>query len=239
VKGFRAAAYVLVPALLAAASASARTSVSRVDGCTSTAGDVHFAAPDGISLVGHRFGTGRTAVVLVHQIDGNVCQWAPYARRLARLGYTALAIDLRGYGGSGAVSAYASDRYGGDVAAAAGWLRRHGAKKVFLLGASMGGSAVIDAAANMRQPVDAVVSVSGASDLSGALGAARRVRVPLLLLAGGADTEFAADARSMYRAAASDPARKLDIIASGSHGVDLIASSDEARDAVEGFFRTH
>ena len=82
----------------AVANVSPAVPAARWDGCTPKAGDIRFSAADGTKLVGHRYGSGTTAVVLVHQIRGSICQWAPYAKRLASLGYTAFALDLRGNG---------------------------------------------------------------------------------------------------------------------------------------------
>jgi hypothetical protein len=45
--------------------------------------DVSFRAADGTRLVGHTFGTGPKAVILGHQSQSNLCDWLPYARRLA------------------------------------------------------------------------------------------------------------------------------------------------------------
>ena len=76
----------------------AGTTRSGWDGCTSHSGDLRFRATDGTRLVGHRFGQGQTAVVLAHMTPGDMCQWVTYAKRLAKLGYLALAIDLRNHG---------------------------------------------------------------------------------------------------------------------------------------------
>ena len=55
--------------------------------CTS-ARELWFRAVDGTRLVGHRFGGkrpgARIAVVLAHQSNGDLCEWAPYARRALR-----------------------------------------------------------------------------------------------------------------------------------------------------------
>jgi alpha-beta hydrolase superfamily lysophospholipase len=205
------------------------------DGCTPKAGDVRFRAGDGTKLVGHRFGTGSTAVMLVHQRRGSLCQWVPYAKRLAGLGYTAFAIDLRGNGESQMRDWPANQRYGGDVAAAAKVLRAAGAKKVFLVGASLGGSAAISGGANARPAVDGVVSVSGAADLAGAIDAVKHLTVPTLLIAGAKDVDFANDARRLY--AASPAKDKTLVVLPGSyeHGVDLVARQPRVRSLIERF----
>jgi alpha-beta hydrolase superfamily lysophospholipase len=228
-------------AVLAAAVANIAPAdpASRWDGCTPKAGDVRFTAADGTKLVGHRFGSGRTAVVLVHQMRGSICQWASYAKRLAGLGYTAFALDLRGYGDSQRRAYPANQRYGGDVAAAVKVVRRLGARKVFLVGASLGGSAAVSAAANTRPSVNGVVSVSGAADLAGAIGAVPHVQVPSLFIAGADDTDFAKDARRLYAASAAKD-KTLEVLPGAyEHGTRLVAARSSVRSLIENFLRAH
>lgn len=221
-------------AALAAGGGSARTSW---DGCTARSGDVRFRAADGTRLVGHLFGRGPKAIVLAHQSRGNLCQWLWFAKREARRGYRAFVFDLRNYGQS--QHRQTSTRgFGLDVAAAAKFVRSRGARKVFLVGASFGGSAVIAGGAEARPPVDGVVSVSGAADLVGAIDAVRRLQAPVLFLAGRFDTAFASDAGRLYSAAASAD-KTIQILERGEHGTDLVGSSPAARRLIDGFFATH
>jgi alpha-beta hydrolase superfamily lysophospholipase len=223
--------------LAAAANVAGADPAARWDGCTAKSGDVRFRAADGTKLVGHRFGSGRTAVVLVHQRRGSMCQWVPYAKRLATLGYTAFALDLRGNGDSQVRAYPANQRYGGDVAAAVNVVRRLGARKVFLIGASLGGSAAIGAAANTRPVVDGVVSVSAAADLAGASDAVSHVQVPSLFIAGADDTDFANDARRLYAASAAQD-KTLEVLPGAyEHGVDLVAARSRVRSLIENFLR--
>lgn len=203
--------------------------------------DLRLRAADGTRLVGHRFGTGKTAVVLVHQYGGDVCQWAPYAKRLARLGWTAIAFDLRGFGRSQRRTGYASLRYAGDIAAAVKEARREGATRVFVVGASIGGNAAIVAAANIRPLVTGVVSLSGPATFRlDAVAAAKHLQVPVLYAAAQLDEggNYAADAKSMYEATpVADKA--LEIVPGAAHGVALVAGPGPVRTAVERFVRTH
>lgn len=209
------------------------------DGCTPKAGDVRFTAADGTRLVGHAYGTGSTAVVLVHQRDGTMCQWTSYAQRLGKLGYRAVTIDLRNYGDSQARGYPANLRYGGDVVAAIRYVRAHGAKKVFVLGASMGGSAAIDGAANARPAVAGVVSVSGAADLVDAIEAVKRVQMPSLFVAGAGDRDFATDAHRLYDASPAKD-KKIDVVPGAyEHGTQLVAASARIRREIETFLRSH
>jgi alpha-beta hydrolase superfamily lysophospholipase len=223
--------------VVAVVCAAPATPSAQWDNCTARAGDLTFRAADGTKLVGHRFGAGKTAIVLVHQRRGTLCQWTPYAKRLAGLGYTAFAFDLRGNGESQWRDWPANQRYGGDAVAAVKLVRRLGATRVFLVGASLGGSAAISAAANARPTVDGVVSVSGAADLSGALEAVRRVRTPSLFVAGAKDTDFATDARRLYAASPAKDKRLEVLPGAYEHGVDLVAARSRVRSLLEAFFR--
>jgi alpha-beta hydrolase superfamily lysophospholipase len=200
--------------------------------------NLSFRAADGTRLAGYRWGHGHTAVVLAHEIRGGACQWADYGPKLAALGYTALAFDFRNYGASEVRHYPANQRWGGDVAAAAKEVRRLGATKVFLLGASLGGSAVVDAGANIRPQVDGVISVSGAADLANAIAAAPHLRAPVLFLAGAGDTDFARDAHRLYAAAGSHD-KTLKIVASGAHGVLLVGGSPAVRKLIAAFIASH
>jgi DNA-binding PadR family transcriptional regulator/dienelactone hydrolase len=221
---------VLLLAVLAATPPSGRA----LDGCTPKAGDVSFRAADGIRLAGHVWGSGDVGVVLAHQSDGSVCEWRGYAARLARLGYRVLALDFRGYGESQSASFLASNRQGGDVAAAVRYLRGHGAKRVLLVGASLGGSAVIQAGANVRPHVDGVVAVSAADYLLDAPRSAARLTVPVLYVAGKLDGELAREARHLYSLTPSR-AKSILIADSGWHGTQLVAESPVVRARIESF----
>jgi len=230
----RAALAALVAACLALALLTLAPSGSALDGCTAPAGDVSFRAGDGVRLAGHLFGHGRVGVVLAHQSNGDVCQWAAYGRRLARLGYMPLALDFRGHGGSAVASFAASLRLGGDVAAAVRYLRAHGARKVYLLGASLGGSAVVVAGANVRPRVDGVVAVSADRAVPVAPRAAARLRVPVLYVAGSRDPGAAAQSRRLF-AATVERAKTVAVYDDWRHGVDLVGGNARARARIETF----
>ena len=175
-------------------------------------GELFFNAADGTKLVGHRFGKGTTAVILTHQSEGDLCDWLPYAKRLATRGYFAFPIDFRGYGFSDAPAA-GPYRYTQDIAAAAKALRKLGKQKIFVVGASMGGIAAVVAGANVSPPLAGVVSVSSPARFRGMDGvkAGPRLRVPVLYLAATADDnggyDFSEDAKELHRAAASKDKR--------------------------------
>jgi dipeptidyl aminopeptidase/acylaminoacyl peptidase len=124
-----------------------------------------FQTSDGATLVGLVLGSGRTGLVLGHQLGSDLCEWLPQARSFARRGYRVLIFDFAGFGDS---QPGPDGRVDTDVVAAAAQLRRRrGVDRVVLVGSSMGGTAVLSAATRIRPPVAGVVSLSGASGFGG------------------------------------------------------------------------
>jgi pimeloyl-ACP methyl ester carboxylesterase len=163
-------------------------------------------------------GTGRVAVILAHQGSGFMCDWWPYARSLAAR-FRVVAFDFDGSGGSPP----GHGDYPGEVAAAAAWARQHGSRQIILMGASLGGTAVMVAAANLGGSVTGVIDLSGAalSSPMDAVAAARRVRVPVLFAYGTQDVGSAADA-GRIRAATASADKPVVTSSSADHGVELV-----------------
>lgn len=229
--------------VLAVAALASTASAGQTGECVAGA-DVSFRAADGTRLVGHFFGTGRTAVVLGHQSQGSHCEWVFYARRLARLGYTVLAFDFRGHGLSQFRTGAAANRLAADLAAAVKLVRARGKRKVLLVGASMGGIASLVAGASVKPPVAGVVSVSAPARFMGmdAVRSAPTLRVPVLYLAAEGDDnagyDFSEDARALHGATASAD-KRLQVLPGRLHGVGLVAGSPRAKALVEGFLAGH
>ena len=237
-------ALLLLAVLGLAASTVGGAATRRAEHSCVRGGELWFYAADGTKLVGHRFGKGTTAVILAHQSEGSLCDWLPYARRLAGQGYFVFPVDFRGYGFSQVRTGAAANRFPGDLAAATKALRRLGKRKVFLVGASMGGIASLVAGVNVTPAVDGVVSISAPARFRGmdALRTAPRLRVPVLYLAAGGDDsagyDFSEDAEAMHAATAAAD-KRLEVLPGSLHGIGLVASSTRAKAAVEGFLRGH
>jgi dienelactone hydrolase len=125
------------------------------------------------------------------------------------------------------------------VNAAAKQARKLGAKRVILVGASMGGTAVLTAAVNAQPPVNAVVSLSGPKEFGRmrAEAAVSKLTVPVLYMVGALDQDFAGDARTLYDATASHE-KKLEVRDTGEHGVRLLIEP-AARSLFEQFLAAH
>jgi dienelactone hydrolase len=217
VKTILALCLALVPALLFSTAAGSQTT----DPCIK-AGEtpVLMKAADGATVYGVEVGTGTTGVVLAHQYFSNHCEFMDFARELAAAGLRALTIDFR-Y--NGASTGGNSSRLDLDVVAAAARLRADGATRIKLVGASMGGTAVLVAASEITPPVDGVVSLSGPTYFRGmnAVRAVRRSRVPVRFLVARGERRFAPDATYLMRAAAAKD-KAIMRVANGGHGSSML-----------------
>jgi pimeloyl-ACP methyl ester carboxylesterase len=139
-------------AFLCAAGAAAQTTVS-------------FPTEDGGLVYADLYGTGDRAVVLAHGGRFNKESWEKQARILAAANFRVLAIDFRGYGkstGPGQADPLSAPLHL-DVLAAVRYLRKTGAKKVSVVGGSMGGSAAGDASiASQPGEIDRIVFLGAA-----------------------------------------------------------------------------
>lgn len=234
----------MVAALLAVAVSSAGAAPQRDQHACVRGGELWFYAADGTKLVGHRFGKGTRAVILTHQSEGDLCDWLPYAKRLAARGYFAFPIDFRGYGFSQPRTGTAATRFAMDIAAAAKALRKLGKEQVFVVGASMGGIAAVVAGADVSPPLDGVVSLSSPRRFRGLDGVAagKRLRIPVLYVAAVADDnagyDFSQDAKALHAAAASRD-KRLELLPGALHGIDLVGGSPRAKALVEAFLDRH
>src|SRR5208282_5771283 len=108
---------------------------------------VTYQTPDGYRLHADLYGKGDRGLVLAHGGRFTKESWRKQAEVFAEAGFRVLAIDFRGYGQSVPGSQTADWKHYPDVLAAVRYLHNAGAKSVSIVGASMGGDAAGDAAA--------------------------------------------------------------------------------------------
>jgi len=191
---------------------------------TSTGGPspVAFTTADGETLEAVRIGSGDRWVVLAHMRPADMNSWAKFAATVASRGATALYFNFRGYGhstGDGFSVAV-------DVTAAVDYALSQGAAGVSVVGASMGGTGALAAAA--ERPLLAVATLSAPAEFEGtnALEAMPRVSAPLLVAAAEADRPYAAQAGLLVDAAGGDDAELL-ILSGAAHGTNLFATHSD------------
>ena len=222
----------------ASASASASEVISAsciVPGSAQAKQIVHYSSSQGLQVEAylsspaagkHVSSSGTVGIVIVHQSAQNLCESMSWAVMFSRAGYLALAPTVD------------EDEQVAEVEMSVAYLRAHGAKQVVLLGASMGGTAVLQTAAELTPPVQAVVSVSGPAtyDPMDALSTAPKLAVPVFYSAGANDTEFATDETDLYNAT-TEKDKTLDIVPNdASHGFALLSN---LLPKVEAFLQAH
>jgi pimeloyl-ACP methyl ester carboxylesterase len=121
-------------------------------------------ASEGETLLGDLFGDfpSQRAAILVHGQAWDASGWRDVAPRFVSRGIPALALNLRGYdGSSGKTNDFAPPAPWSPIAdlrAAKALLRERGAREIALVGASMGGHAIL--ASSFESDVECIVSMS-------------------------------------------------------------------------------
>lgn len=184
---------------------------------------VTLRGPDKARLAAVVVGHGPVTAVYSHQTGSEgLCGFWPFAVWLAKThGIRSVLLDHCGTGGSAcAMDHFADDRVA-QLKLAVDWARAHGASRVSLVGASLGGPTVVVTAAHAR--VDAVVDLSGPVDWRGlnALAAAPRVVEPTLLALAPNDRD-ATFAQFRRLRAALGAIRTQFLRAPYGHGWDLL-----------------
>lgn len=179
---------------------------------------MYFGA--GSVLAGYEYGAGSTGIVFASQSDGTACDWMPEASRLGKLGYRTLAFDFHGFGASGRMPGPFST----DVNDAIEFLTDEGATSIVLVGASMGGTAVLAATVQTKTKPTAVVALSSPASYadSDALAAAPHITIPLLMMCGSQDLGFVGDVQNIYAAATATKQKQLVLADTSAHGFQLV-----------------
>jgi pimeloyl-ACP methyl ester carboxylesterase len=188
---------------------------------------ISFATEDGGVIFADLYGSGESAVVLAHGGQFDKESWASQARELVASGFEVLAIDFRGYGPSHGpgdkdpLSAPLSL----DVLAAVHYLHHNGAKKVSIVGGSMGGASAGDACIAARPgDIDRIVMLGAAPNES-----ADKLKCRSLFLTARNDNSGSGPRlpgiRDQYEKA---PQPKKMIILDGSAHAQFLFQSDQA-----------
>ncbi len=189
-----------------------------------------------MELAGDLRGDGDTGVVLAHMFPADRTSWDEFASLLAAQGYLVLNFDFRGYGDSAGTKEI-GDMWR-DVLAAADEVRHRGAASVVVIGASMGGTAALVAAA--RAELDGVVTLSAPSVFMGIAAPPEVVAAvdePKLFIAAQGDGQAATTAQAFYDVAPG--AKRLEILNGDEHGTDLLegGQAEVARMRILDFLR--
>jgi pimeloyl-ACP methyl ester carboxylesterase len=233
--------------------AAATTTAAATEGERADYQAIRFRAGDGVELAGRLWGEGKAAVILAHGFSQGSAQetWLPFPGVLAKRGYLVLTFNFRGFCDSEGCSEGDMELGNNwrDAMAAVAHLEERGAKKIFLIGASMGGLAVLRAARTPGVDLAGVVSLATpqfpskyyevepqANDVTPAR--LKQTDEPKLFIAGKDDVQlpgsaplrpgiesvrFANDARRMF--AAAEQPKQLALVDSSFHSSGLVTTA--------------
>jgi len=212
-----------------AAQTSAATETETTGEVTETIknGEVTFFTEDGIELNGNVFGQGKKWVILSHMYPTDQTSWFDFARDLAQKGYIALTYDFRGYGKSKGDKEDIPN-IDKDIKAAISFVRQYDYEKLFLVGASMGGTASIVAAAE-DIGISGVVSLSSPDKMGedlDALSVVSKLKMPKIFISAKGDDYHAESAKRLYENAVEPKAVEI-IENSKEHGTFIFEKEPE------------
>ncbi len=198
-----------------------------------------IVSEDEIILGGHLFGPqNEVGVILSHMRPNDQRAWFDFAQELADEGYAAFTFDFRGYGETGGDKDFG--KLDEDLSEALRYMRRdRGLDTIFLIGASMGGSASLVVAA--EQEVDGVVALSAPAKFEDqdALSAVPRITAPTLFIASEEDAAAVVSLDELVSEAG--PQSEVETYPGNAHGTNLFQSEHAAavRERVLRFLREH
>jgi pimeloyl-ACP methyl ester carboxylesterase len=196
-------------------------------------GALKIETEDGLELSASSYGSGPTAVILAHMRGSDQRSWSAIARQLAFGGeYTVLTFDFRGHGDSDNGDLDDIDK---DMKAAIEFMRADGFDKVFVVGASMGGTVALAVAS--EENLAGVVAISAPAQFQGidALAHIDQVTKPKLFVAASGDQRYVHDLEDMFERAADPKERRL--FDGDEHGTALFngAQGEQVLQAIEQF----
>ncbi|QID35387.1 alpha/beta hydrolase [Streptomyces albus] len=178
---------------------------------------------DKVHLSALVLGSGPNGVLLDHEQGYNICSFIDIGKKLAAEGYHVVIPEYRNHGAS--QKSADNEHIDRDARAGLAELRRVGAERVFVGGASCGGTTAAVAGADTPLPVTGLLMMSSPARCGGvdAVAAVRKIKAPTLVVASPGDMNgnIEKDAREVYAASVAKN-KKLVIDPSGYHGTDMI-----------------
>lgn len=186
-------------------------------------GEVTFMTEDNIELNGNIFGSGNKWVILSHMYPTDQTSWFEFAEILKEDGYAVLTYDFRGYGKSG--GSQDVSKLDIDLAAALAYIKQYDPELIYLMGASMGGTASLVVAS--EEIIDGVISFSSPDEFEGisAISVIGDIVPAKLFIASQGDEDAVRSATEMYEK--SMEPKQLEILEGDSHGTFIFEEEPE------------
>lgn len=178
---------------------------------------------DGVYLSALVLGSGDKGVLLAHEQGYNICSFLDMGNELAESGYLVVIPEYRNHGASQDIQEDIQhiDR---DADAALSELKRLGAKKVFLAGASCGGSTAIISGVRQELPIEGLIILSSPAQCGphDAIPSVKKIKAPSLFVFSPGDYggSIEKEVRKLYQASGATD-KELIVDESGYHGTDM------------------
>lgn len=192
---------------------------------------VAFETTDGVRVAASLWAADTPSIVVfAHMRGSDRTAWSPAIERVLDRGFAALAFDFRGHGQSADGDADLG-KIDLDLEAAVTYARQRGYGRVYVVGASMGGTAALAVAG--RQDLAGVVVMSSPEAFEGidARAAVASVREPLLFIAATGDQPYRRAVEAMHEAAPGS--KRLVLLPGNDHGTDLLENSRTRGDTLD------
>lgn len=186
-------------------------------------GEINFKTDDSININGNIFGSFDRIVILSHMFPTDQTSWFEFVKFLNENKIAALTYDFRGYGKSEGNKEIASIYK--DLEAAIKYINQYNLDKIYLMGASMGGTASIIAAGGTG--VSGLITISAPDEFKGlsAKIAIKDLKCPKLFIASKGDT-YAFISANFFYDNSNEPKEKL-ILDGKSHGTFIFDEEPE------------
>ncbi len=214
-----------------ATSSGSKEPTAAPSGPTSTTGAISdepiaFQTGDGVTLHGHLYsspGPKKQAVIFTHMFPNDQRAWQGFAKELAGQGVAAMTFDFRGYGESG--GSKDPSKIDRDLTSALLLLKSRDYPLIYLVGASMGGTAVLKVAA--AQDIAGIVTVSAPIEFMGldARQDVAKIKVPKRFLGSKNEAEGGGQSALEIYGLAGDP-KSVFLFDGAAHGTDLLQGAN-------------
>lgn len=188
---------------------------------------VTFTTPDEITLEGTLYGTGQTAVIF--SVMGNCKRgWEEMADLVGQYNMTALTYQWRGCLENGNVDNTQIKKFVDDLRGAVNFMRDRGAKKIILVGASLGG--VASARLAVETAADGLIVIASPPEIAqwGFKVEAKDMNtsIPKLFITAENDDTVAADKTQELYDLAAEP-KEWKTYPGTAHGTDLFETESK------------
>lgn len=184
---------------------------------------------DGIYLSALVLGSGTDGILLAHEQGYSICSFLDIGTELAEQGYLVVLPEYRLHGAS--QKSENTDPIDLDAEAALHELARQGAERVFLAGASCGGTTAMISGVRQELPTQGLLILSSPAQCGPTLDAipsVRKIKAPSLFVVSPGDMLGAVEkqVRQLYEASGADQ-KELIIDESGYHGTDMYKKGEQ------------